>query len=476
MTLNHDTTSVSPPVIPSTDGCGLEFDDVLHAEFCPCNLCHQYHVDRGWPRDTHCAGPDCQGCDLCPPLSESPAWRQAALRTKIEIEPYIWDGTTREMQPVAWYAGPPNPADPYSAAFLYNPPVELDDVPAATHGDGCFCADCEFARTQVEPEPAPIYYRQFPLGEWLARADDVAHWHLPILAPAGAISLLSGGPKSGKTMLYWGLLAELERNGTVLGDKALPGLRVTIWTEEGPQTLRHKATAVKMDTVADWNIVGVTDLENRDWGLMVDGAIDLWRQTEIPDLLIVDTIGDWAQSSDWNDYATTVAVLIPLRRLIAAFPHLAIVVIHHNRKAKGDAVDAASGSNALTGKVDNIVSLDKTDACDDYTRRLRFMGRIQPPDLDGVDLYVRFDPLTGHYSRERKGKKFEDAILDVIPDASDTITPKQIADVIGADDDGLKPSDRTIRSMLTRLHNAGVVERQGSGGRSDPYRYSMANY
>ena len=151
---------------------------------------------------------------------------------------------------------------------------------------------------------------------------------------------------------------------------------------------------------------------------------------------------------------------------------MAIVCAHHNRKAKGDAVDAASGSNALTGKVDNIVSLDKTDSCDDYTRRLRFMGRVQPQGLDGVDLYVRFDPITGVYSKESKGKRFEDAILDVLPDTGELAMSAQgIFDAIQPDDDGVKPSISTVRNHLTRLHNDGVLERTGEVRK---YRYYQA--
>ncbi|MCY4414950.1 MAG: AAA family ATPase [Chloroflexi bacterium] len=385
-----------------------------------------------------CEGADCQGCDDCPqtPLSE------------IFNRPYAaptWVEQYAEPSP-AWFAH-------YERLYL----LEVGENPNG-HAADCECRECE----QFRPEPAPVYYRDFDMAEWLNVADDDLLWHLPILAPSGLITLLSAGPKSGKTQLYWGLLSELQRFGTVLGDRVVPGLRVTVWTEERARTLKQKQADVKLDVIPNWRIVGVGDLENRNWELMVDGAISQWSETEPPDVLFIDTIGDWALNDDWNDYAKVIAVLDPLKRLATTFPRMAIVGVHHNRKAAGNAVDAASGSNALTGKVDNIVSLDKTDSCDDYTRRLRFMGRVQPDGMDGVDLYVRFDPSTGTYAKERKGKANEDAILDLLPDAPDGMTPKEVHEALTADDDGGKLTLGTVRNILRRLHAAGTITRNGT--------------
>ena len=436
---DHDIASEP---IPSSDGFGLEHGETLHSEDCECLQCTMYwsitdavidamlvQVEPPEPLEP-CEGDDCQGCPKCP------EWAHDPLNSAPFQSPYI---TLEELQ-----ALDPNPqlqdTTPYTGPYLVIPPTS---------------------------------YHSYELAEWLARADEHVTWHIPIIAPAGLITLLSGGPKSGKTQLYWGLLKEAYEHGTVLGDPVNRDLNIEFWTEERPQTLKEKANTVHLTTIPPWTITGVHDMGEHDWLKMVThAAIDWERHDDAPDVLIVDTIGAWAQNEDWNDYARTIAALTPLNLLSARFPKMAVVIAHHNRKAKGDPVDASSGSNALTGKVDNIVSLDKTDSCDDYTRRLRFMGRVQPQGLDGVDLYVRFDPITGVYTKEGKGQRFEDAVLDVMPDTEETaLSPRAIHDAIPADEDGVKPTYGTVRNHLTRLHADGVLVRIGEPRK---YRYYQA--
>ena len=451
----HETGNDSIPDNYTTDGEGVEHSDGVHADDCACQPCADYYGQRGWQRSWEplqvpdCEGADCEGCINCPETPATDVFGPDSMLRAVTLAQLPGLIRTREFPPTAAMK---------------------------------IAADAAYLRQQFEdeqqddePEPPTVYYRQFDLAEWLSRASESTLWHLPILAPAGLLTLLSAGPKAGKTQLYWGLLKEAHELGTVLGERVVPGLRVVFWTEEGPQTLKEKANAVHLADVPPWHIVGIGDLENRNWELMVDAAINQWTESrDSPDILFVDTIGDWALNDDWNDYAKVIAVIAPLQRLKMAFPHLAIVAVHHNRKAAGNAVDAASGSNALTGKVDNIISLDKPDSCDDYTRRLRFMGRVKPDGMDGVDLYVRFDPTTGTYSKERGGRRFEDMIMDVLPEGQPGFTGKEILDAIGSDDDGVSPSTRTIGSILTRLHSAGGVDRTGSGKRGDPYRYSVS--
>ena len=434
----NETNSESIPINYTTDGEGLEHSDGVHADDCRCQLCAVYYSQRGWGRVWEplrvpdCEGADCEGCINCP------------------------ETLARDM------FGPDSMLRPVTVAEACGMVIDMP-LPELTLDNPQLVSDADYERNlfegeeldAIEPEPVPVYYRQFDLAEWLGRANETMMWHLPILAPAGLLTLLSAGPKAGKTQLYWGMLKEAHELGTVFGERIVPGLRVVFWTEEGPQTLRDKANIVHLADVPPWHIVGIGDLENRDWDLMVNAAINQWTESkESPDILFVDTIGDWALNDDWNDYAKVIAVIAPLQRLKMAFPHMAIVAVHHNRKAAGNAVDAASGSNALTGKVDNIISLDKPDSCDDYTRRLRFMGRVKPDGMDGVDIHVRFDPLTGTYTKERGGRRFEDMIMDVLPDGQPGMTAKEILDAIGADDDGVSPSSRTIGSILTRLHSA----------------------
>ena len=127
---------------------------------------------------------------------------------------------------------------------------------------------------------------------------------------------------------------------------------------------------------ADWWVGSLYDREaHPDWPNLAQHLYTRWHIDGAPDVLVVDTIGRWAACEDWNSYSRVVEATAPLHEISNAFPRMAVMAIHHNKKAGGDIIAAASGSNALTGAVYHIVRMTKptTKEGDENTRKLDFV-------------------------------------------------------------------------------------------------------
>ena len=339
----------------------------------------------------------------------------------------------------------------------------------------------------IYPEPEPTYFTRTLLADWLDAADDSTMWHLPYIAPAGAITLLTGGPKAGKSQLIWGMLSEALRQNTALGDPVVPGLTVHILTEERPASVKRMVQRVGLadclprgEEHPQWYVTGYHDLNDHDWATMIEGAMTTWQVAgESPDLLVVDTLGRWAtaadgKSVDWNDYGQVVGKLAPLSRMSGLFPHMAIVLVHHSRKSGGDTIESALGSAGLTGAVDNIVAIDEPEGGDQFTRRLRFAGRIEPEGAGvGVsEKWVRWDSTTGLYSNVQRNAAVELLVTEILEDADGPQTPKQLFDAIPAD--VAKASLPTIRLLCKNGYDRGIFLREKSPT-GKGYAYWLSN-
>ena len=81
----------------------------------------------------------------------------------------------------------------------------------------------------VEYKP-PVKLHRLP--DWLAEDDLPDGWQLPLIAPAGAVTLLSADPKCGKTQLLLALMTAAYQGRPVMGVPMAAGLSVALLTEE----------------------------------------------------------------------------------------------------------------------------------------------------------------------------------------------------------------------------------------------------
>ena len=321
----------------------------------------------------------------------------------------------------------------------------------------------------VEYKP-PIKLHRLP--DWLAEDDLPDGWQLPLIAPAGAVTLLSADPKCGKTQLLLALMTAAYQGRPVMGVPMLAGLSVALLTEEKRPSIRRGLHRVGMDfdnLPVDWWVGSLWDKEVRpDWPNMADHLGGIWMEQGAPDLCVVDTIGRWADCDDWNSYSRVIEATAPLHELSNAFPHMAVVAIHHNKKSGGDIIAAASGSNALTGAADHIVSMSKvgSDEGDEFTRKLRFLSRFDVADETQL---VRWDGVGCGYTLVQVGAGMRELILDVMAQNDTPLTIKAIQELLPCKDDGSLYDVGSIRARVNDAVARGQLNQAGKDGKSNLY-------
>ena len=352
--------------------------------------------------------------------------------------------------------------------------------PYTGHAGNCRCRECAFEGAPVEqltPEELG-YRRELPpvnlhrLPDWLAEDDLPDGWQLPLLAPAGAVTLFSADPKAGKTQLLLALLTAAQQGQPVLGASVAEGISVAWLTEEKRPSIRRALHRVGMDLnnlPADWWVGSYHDRAAKPvWANIADHLAELWAVNGVPDICVVDTIGRWAACDDWNSYSRVIEATEPLHQLANQHPRMAVIAIHHNKKGGGDIISAASGSNALTGAVDHIVSMTKvgSDEGDANTRKLKFLSRF---DVAEETLLVRWDPATGVYSIVSAGATMKDLLKETLTDAGEPLTAAEVHELLPMQDDGTPYKIDNVRSRLSEGVKTGLWLSPGKKGKANLY-------
>jgi hypothetical protein len=164
-------------------------------------------------------------------------------------------------------------------------------------------------------------------------------------------------------------------------------------------------------------------------------------------------------------------VLLPLQALTAL--GVCVLILHHPRKGRPAAGQAARGSGALSGSADILLELETLGGAADDDRRRRLSGysrhRSTPRRLiielsaDGADYASLGDDL---------GHQFEGnwtVLFGVLEDATKKLTRADILAQWPAD--FLKPSPAELWRWLDRAVKDGRVRMDGTGRRNHPFKY-----
>ncbi len=214
------------------------------------------------------------------------------------------------------------------------------------------------------------------------------NWVVPGVLPEG-LSILAGKPKLGKSWLALDIALAVAGGGSVLGRECDPGPVLYLALEDNQRRLQRRLNHIEP------HLSWPADLElNTRWPRLDQGglkAIEQWLKTrDGAKLVIVDTLavvrpaGKASDSIHTSDYAA-------LRGLhqIASNTNVAIMIIHHLRKADADdPFDTVSGSTGLTGAADTTLILTRREGdggCILYGR-----GR----DLEEFETGLEFVPRT----------------------------------------------------------------------------------
>jgi len=217
--------------------------------------------------------------------------------------------------------------------------------------------------TIVHESLADALERESPEPDWIWRG---------YVAPAW-ITLLAGGPKTGKTTLLFALLDALAKGSPLFGlETRRTG--ALILTEQNPSVL--KSTVDNFGFSFDREHVRVMFRRRQppelSWHELVEQAVILCHEESLG-LLVIDTFQRWAGMEKDNDAPETLAAVTALER--AAETGLAVLINHHHRKAGGTHGEEVSGPTALAAGVDVIVSLRRCPSAGENARKITADGR-----------------------------------------------------------------------------------------------------
>lgn len=273
----------------------------------------------------------------------------------------------------------------------------------------------------------------------------------------GAITLLTGLWKAGKTTLISILLKQMSQGGDIAG-KIRPSQIIYV-TEEGATTWRVRKD--KYDISGSHLRLAIRPFSGKPSKAQWEGLLnDLAKEIEKSqvDLVVIDPLSMFMPCDDENDSAKMMSALAPLHKLTNA--GAAVLIIHHPRKSGGMHGTASRGSGALPGFVDIILELERaTELGVDNRRTLKGMSRF----TDSFEVTLALENGTYVESSNRISSPHNPNIL-VLPETEEgALTAEQIAKITPG-----HISERQVRNIVKTCPQ---VERIGTGGKGDPYRY-----
>jgi hypothetical protein len=280
------------------------------------------------------------------------------------------------------------------------------------------------------------------------------------LAP-GALTMLAGHPFAGKSMLVSGLLPALETGEPFLG-RTTTGASALLVTEEDQGSLRERAGrfglfAIRSEYLDRSSSVG------HDWSALIAGATE-WALAKEHRLLVIDTFPGLAGLGDEqeNDAGAITSRLRPLQ--VAAGAGLAVLFLHHMNNAS-----QPRGSKAFRGVVDTSIRfLRRPKSCsfrlETETRSTTSLSRNLRAELVRADDGWFYRALDGAGSTEAPGRTTDELLWQALQQAGRHGITYQELDL----SEGLSVD---IAKRRLPSCNGTRVSRDGTGKKSDPYRW-----
>lgn len=298
--------------------------------------------------------------------------------------------------------------------------------------------------------------------EWL--------WH-GFLA-RGNITLLTSQWKAGKTTFLAGLLGRMAADGEFL-DRPCRAAKAVVVSEESRQMWASRLKALPIGPHARLLTRPFPARPTPDeWNRLVEQAERL-RLTGDLDLFVVDPLASFLPGRSDSDPGTLLDLLTPLRRL--ADTGVAVLVLHHPRKAASEEGSAARGSGALLGYVDIILELHRYGRLRSDECRRRLVGLSRHPDTPRSRVY-EWTPGTTEFRSlgDPFAKQFRDnwgQVRAILETRRRPATGRDLLDDWPADLP--KPGKAVLYGWLSRAFAEELVQRTGGGTSNDPYRFSL---
>jgi len=283
-------------------------------------------------------------------------------------------------------------------------------------------------------------------------------WIVPTLLAPG-LTLLVGAPKLGKSWLALDLANSVAHGGFALNLHCPQGDVLYAALEDTPRRLNDRLQRI-CTTKPGASLCIWTEMPTLDHGGIE--ALRNWiTSAPNPRLIVIDVLSliRPAKGKGEDAYVYDCRTAKPLKALADEFG-LAVVVVHHTRKAEADDVlERTSGTNGLTGTADTTLVLSRN------TNGAVLAGRGR--DVEELELALDFNRDTCRW--ESLGRPADvcrsderAAILEAVAGASGPLSPQEIAFVTGQ-------SSGNIRRLLGKMVMAGELRKEGRGKYAHPY-------
>ncbi len=269
------------------------------------------------------------------------------------------------------------------------------------------------------------------------------------------LTILAGRPKLGKSWLALGFCVAVAAGGQTLGVDCEQGDALYLALEDNRRRLKDRLEVILCPPQVRPNMSRLslqTEAPKINAGLIE--ALETWRTSVAnPKLIVIDTLSMVRPPKKGNQdsYSADYDAISPLQKY-AGEHRLAIVVVHHVRKAEAeDPLEAVSGTNGLTGAADTILVLNRT------TDGPKLYGRGR--DIEEIEKALKFDKgvwsVLGNADEVKRSDQRRQ-ILEVLTDATMAMTPDDISKAVGM-------KINNVNYLLRALVKAGDAEKVGYG-------------
>jgi RecA-family ATPase len=179
------------------------------------------------------------------------------------------------------------------------------------------------------------------------------------------------------------------------------------------------------------------------------------QEVKNPRLIIIDSLEKVRPDPTKNQtaYSNDYKALEQFRNFANKY-HVAIVIVHHDRKANADdAFDTVSGTLGLNGAADTVIVIKKKGE----RAILHATGRDIPSVEKAIEAKTVYDEVMWHMLGDaNKGRMSEQQqkIMEALTNVPQT--PQQVAKATNMKIDN-------VRHLLRRMHADSTVKRQGRG-------------
>ena len=279
--------------------------------------------------------------------------------------------------------------------------------------------------------------------------------------------MLAGHPFAGKSMLVAGLLKALDGGDPFLGSETKRSSALLV-TEEDSSLLRERAAMFGLLDVES-EFVSRAGSVVHEWPELVSLATER-AVGQGHRLLVIDTFPGLAGLTDEqeNDAGAIGQRLRPLQQ--AAGQGLAVLFLHH-MNGQGQ----PRGSKAFRGVVDISVRLQRPERSRTLTLDTTSRSATGTPPLlraelikapDGWFYEARGSGLAEKGGERREGRTDELLRAALVEACPEGITHRQLSEISELSLDKAK-------KRLAHWHKNGLVQREGKGGKGDPYRWLL---